>query len=360
MLPLSLGAAVWAACTVLLVVTCCCRRWARAAMKLSPPLAGVTMPEKARSELGRRAAWLVPGRLRPAGRQRDAALRLGRAAAEPGAVPLFGVRGARSCSSGPARRLFEAPYCDEYCSRNLAAWHAQSDAWAAQIRQMQDIEERRGQAFLYVLTPSKVAQYPDILPRATPARPRPRTAPAWCRPGSRSCGGRRARGGHHGGDDGGARRLPVPAVSARRVALERRRRGAVEQAVMAELHRLVPDGGFAPFSFTWHMIRHPIGVDVDIANLMNLIWPFPTGPVPVVDLQPGPAAAAVPGHQGRHRGRQLQPRHAGVPATGHLQPARRRIRVLAHLHAALDQTGPICRSAWTRRSAPPTSWPPTC
>ena len=66
------------------------------------------------------------------------------------------------------------------------------------------------------------------------------------------------------------------------------------QTVIAELNRLVPGGGFVPFTFDWHMVRHATGLDVDVARLMNLLWPFPAGPAPVVDLHPGPPPDPCP------------------------------------------------------------------
>ena len=294
-LPLALAALVWAAGAVLLMANLLLPALGQGSMKLAPALAGVTAPEKA-----------VPtwdGVLHGTYQATYARLVGTRMPLYPTAVrlrnqvqySLFGASGVPRLIVGRGPSLFEDAYATEYCARNLATWHRDADGWAAQIRQIQDAMERRGKAFLYELTPSKVSQYPDILPAGytCPASPADRTGlvPAWL-------GTLRANGVHvvdttavltaaHGAypfrlySPGGAHWNAVGAALAM-------------QAVTAELNRLVPGGGFVPFTFQWHMIRHAYGLDVDVARLMNLLWPFPARAVPAVDLQPGPAPEPCP------------------------------------------------------------------
>lgn len=295
MLPLSLGAAVWIACTVLLVVNLLLPALGQGRMKLSPPLAGVTNPEEAHLSW----AALLDGSFQSAyahmvGSEMPlyaSAVRLRNQVQ----YSLFGESAVPELLVGRGPSLFETPYSVEYCSRNLATWHAQSDAWAAQIRQMQDIEERRGHAFLYVLTPSKVSQYPDILPRSytcpSTAADRAGIIPAWLAT-------LRAEGVHVA-DTTAVMTAAHGAYPFKLFPMGGAHWNAVGsalsiQAVMAELRRLVPHGGFLPYSFTWHMIRHPFGLDIDLSNLLNLIWHFPTAPVPVIDLQPAPPPTPCP------------------------------------------------------------------
>ncbi len=293
--PLTLAALVWAAGTVLLMANLLLPALGQGSMKLAPALAGVTTTEQAVP------SWdgLLHGTFQAA----YARLVGTRMPLYPAAVrlrnqvqySLFGVSGVPLLVVGRGPTLFEEPYATEYCARNLATWHQAADGWAAQIRQMQDIEERRGKAFLYELTPSKVAQYPDIIPAgySCPATTADRegVVPAWLAT-------LRAQGVHvvdttavitaaHAAypfrlyPPGGAHWNAVGAALAM-------------QVVMAEMNRLLPGGGFVPFTFSWHMIRHAYGLDVDVGRLMNLLWPFPAGPVPAVDLQPGPAPVPCP------------------------------------------------------------------
>ena len=293
--PLALAVLAWAAGTALLMANLLLPALGLGRMKLSPALAGVTVPEKAvlswdgvlhggyQASYARTIGMQLP--LYPA------AVRLRNEVQ----FSLFGVSGVPRLIVGPGPNVVEHDYAAEYCSRNMATWHQRADGWAAQIREMQDIEERRGKVFLYMLTPSKVAQYPDILPAGytCPATEADRDGivPAWLAT-------LRARGVHlvdttavltaaHGAypfrlyPSGGAHWNAVGSALAM-------------QVVMAELNRLDPGGGFVPFTFDWHLIRHAYGLDIDVARLMNLIWPFPARPAPVVDLHPGPAPQPCP------------------------------------------------------------------
>ena len=52
-------------------------------------------------------------------------------------------------------------YLDDYCSRDLARFTPEAEAWAGKVREMEDFFEARGKIFLYVITPSKPAIYPE-------------------------------------------------------------------------------------------------------------------------------------------------------------------------------------------------------
>jgi len=293
--PLALAALVWAAGALLLMANLLLPALGQGSMKLSPALFGVTMPE--------RAVLTWEGVLHGSYQATYARLIDTRVPLYPTAVrlrnqvqySLFGAAGMPRLIVGRGPSLFEDPYAMEYCGRHLATWRQVADGWAAQIREMQDIEERRGKAFLYELPPSKVAQYPDILPAGytcpASAADRAGVVPAWlamlCAHGVHVADTTSVLTAAHAAypfplyPPGGAHWNAVGAA----VAM---------QAVMAELNRLVPGGGFVPFTFQWHMIRHASGLDVDLARLMNLLWPFPAGLVPAVDLQPGPAPEPCP------------------------------------------------------------------
>ena len=294
--PIGLGTLVWMALTALLMVNLLLPALGRGRMKLMPPLAGVTDPPKPRFSLD----GLLNGSFQAAYAQTvgtemplyAAAVRLRNQVQ----YTLFGAAAVPGMVVGRGPILFENAYADEYCGRSLASWHARSDSWAAQIREMQAIQERRGKAFLYVLTPSKVSQYPDILPAGygcpASAADRAGVVPAWLAT---------LRGlGVHVADTTAAMTAAHGAYPFRMYPPGGAHWNAVGaalsmQAVMAELHRLVPQGGFEPFAFQWHMVRHATGLDIDLARLLNLIWQFPARAVPAVDIQPGPAPTPCPG-----------------------------------------------------------------
>ena len=157
---------------------------------------------------------------------------------------------------------------------------------------MQNEEERRGKTFLYVLTPSKVAQYPALIPPAfnCPSQLADRTGlvPAWI-------GILRNAGVHlidttavvqaaHGA-------YPFPLYPAGGTHWNAVGEALAQQAVLGGLDRLRPGSGFTPFQFTWRMAPHPVrdSDDVDLARLLNLVSPAANGPVPVVTMHPPPA-----------------------------------------------------------------------
>ena len=267
-------------------------------MKLSPPLSGVTIVAKPKFSWGN----LLHGTYqsvfaRDLGNQMPLyadAVRLRNQVQ----FSLFGDSfDAAYLVVGHGPSLFETPYADEYCSRDLATWHARSDDWARKILEMQTLEEHRGKTFLYLLTPSKVAQYPDIVPSGyncpSSAADRAGLVPAWLAT-------LRAEGVHVA-DTTAVMTAAHGVYPFRMFPMGGAHWNAVGsalsmQALMADLHRLLPNGGFTPFTFAWHMVRRPQphSLDVDLSELLNLIWRFPTAPVPAVEIHPEPPPSSCP------------------------------------------------------------------
>ena len=81
-----------------------------------------------------------------------------------GMVPEAGATGPDAVIVGRDQQLFEMTYLKEYCARDLAKLQIASEDWAARISRMQDFFDARGKVFLYIITPSKVAQEPQIIP----------------------------------------------------------------------------------------------------------------------------------------------------------------------------------------------------
>lgn len=200
---------------------------------------------------------------------------------------LFHMTAVPSLVVGAGGQLVERAYIDEYCNRDVAAFLPGARLWAGHIREMQDAVERRGQTFLYVLTPSKLAQYPDVLPPSVPCRASPvdRTGqvPAWLDT-------LRAVGVHvvdttavlsatHGRYP--FRLYPVDGAHWNKVG------GMLAgQAVGAELERLRRDGSFPPVPFAWRMSDRLDWSDTDLAYLLNLLVTGAREPMPVVTPEP--------------------------------------------------------------------------
>ena len=293
--PLGLGALALAACSALLLANIALGALHRGSMKLTPSLTGVTSPEKAHwtldSALNGSAQAVFARQIGTRMPLYPAAVRL-RNQAE---YSLFDVAAIPALIAGRDKMLFEVAYSQEYCARNIAAWRPGAQSWAADIRRMQDFTERRGKTFLYVLTPSKVAQYPGIIPPGytCPASIADRVdfVPAWLAM-------LRAAGVHVADTI-----TPVTAAHAQYPFTLYPTGGThwndvgadiAEQAIFAQLDRARPGEGFAPFQFAWHMQPHPTGRDIDIAQLMNLFVRAGDDPVPVTDLRFPPAPACKP------------------------------------------------------------------
>ncbi len=293
LLPLGLGAAAMAGGALLLmgnIAVVALHLTGPEGMKLTSGLVGASLAQKARFSLQAAVQGTFQGAFARVIGARMPLYPLAVRVRNQVEYSLFGQSAMPNLLVGPGKVLSETAYAEEYCSRR-AGWQPAGMRWAAAIREMQDDVERRGKIFLYVLTPSKVAQYPQVLPDGwncpASAADRAGFVPDWMAM-------LRAAGVHavdtvavlqaaHGAypfalyPPGGTHWNAVGAALA-------------EQAVMAGLDRQLPGRGFAPFQFTWRMAPHPAnpGTDQDIANLANLFDAPGGGPAPEVILQPAP------------------------------------------------------------------------
>jgi hypothetical protein len=190
---------------------------------------------------------------------------------------------------GRDNELLERVYLDDYCSRDLATFLPGAPAWAAKIRQMQDKVQAEGKVFLYVVTPSKVAQYPEWMPARWPC---PSTqanrlglVPAWNtivqRAGIHEVDTTATLWAAHG-------RYPFPLFPQGGTHWNDVGSALGAQAVEAGLLHLTRDPRFTPFSFTWTLSDHPAGTDIDLASLLNVMWPPVNFTVPVIKLKEPP------------------------------------------------------------------------
>ena len=291
-IPLGLGALVLAACSALLAANLAAQAVGHRPLKLVPSLLGVTQPG------GAAPGWA--GLLHGATQQAVAHAAGPQMPLFPWAVRLrnqveFSLLRSTPVASllvGRQGELLERAYAADWCTRDVAAWRPGAVAWAAELRAMQDTVEHAGKTFLYVLTPSKVAQYPGFLPAgyACPSAPADRSGllPAW-----RAI---LAEAGIHVADTTAAlsaahAAYPFPLYPPGGTHWNAVGAAIGQQTVLAALNRLLPGSGFAPFRFTWRMVPHATGIDIDLARLMNLFHPAFDGPVPEVAVQAAPAPA---------------------------------------------------------------------
>ena len=258
-------------------------------IKITPGLTGVTLPVDPEPSLARvlDGAW-----------QGETARMIGsRTPLYPFAVRLkdeimfsvFGLSGIPGIMVGRGGALIERSYAEEYCSRDLARFLPLARAWAPKLRQMQDAYEQRGKTFLYVITPSKVAQYPGLLPPGypcpAPVADREGLLPAW-----RNL---LTAAGVHFVD------TTIPLVAAQgRYPFTLYPRGGTHwnsvgaalatNAIAAGLDRLRKDAMLPAFAVTWRMMPRPIWPDDDLGSLMNLLVKHDWGAAPQAILAAPP------------------------------------------------------------------------
>ncbi len=196
---------------------------------------------------------------------------------------LLGTSGNERVVIGRHRELLEIAYLNEYCARDLATFRPKAEAWVGQLRAMQDFFEAKGKAFLYVITPSKVAQNPQYLPSGYKC------------PGNAEDRGRKleiydAMLRQHGIRyvDGAS-----PLAAARqKYGIDMFPRGGVHWNSLAaalatqdvveaanEQHSSPP---LTQFTFTWQVSYWPTAIDRDLLDIMNLPHPDAHYPVPVL------------------------------------------------------------------------------
>lgn len=197
-----------------------------------------------------------------------------------------------SIAIGERRQLFETAYLDEYCTRDLASFAPQAESWVRKLRQIQDYYEAQQQVFLYVITPSKAAVYPEFMPKWWP------------------CAGKAEdRRGYLATYERLLEAHGVNFVDAAALVAESKRKFAVgvfpregthwneigatlgAQAITAAINRHDPPHRFEEFAFTWQPGR-PVGQDLDLLRLLNLMRHDVSYLVPRVTIEPSAAQPA--------------------------------------------------------------------
>jgi alginate O-acetyltransferase complex protein AlgJ len=195
---------------------------------------------------------------------------------------------------GRGQQLLEVSYIEEYCHRDRAAMAPAAEAWAGKLAAMQRWYASQNRAFVYVITPDKPATYPGYIPAGwpCPAAPADRDGmlAAW-----------RAILARHGVTfvDGPAivaaakPDYPFPMFPRGGTHWNWVAAGLTTQALIREIDRQRPDS-LPEFGFTWRL-SEPVFMDRDLTDLLNLPYPSPGDPTPLLDIQAAaPAACHTP------------------------------------------------------------------
>jgi len=195
---------------------------------------------------------------------------------------------------GRKQYLYEWIYVLEYCGRDLTQFKPTAAAWAPRIRQLQDWYESRGKTFLYVITPSKAAAYPQYLPKgyvcSASEADRDGLLPAW----------------RYALDSAGIHYVDTAQVIADaqgRYPVEMFPRGGTHwntlgaalgtQAIIDAVDTLKSATSLQPLVFTWQRSYKPLTPEDDLLKLLNLMWPDRHYEVPLLHYAL-PAASCRP------------------------------------------------------------------
>ena len=245
------------------------RDWPKLRIRSAAPLAGVAKP--------RSTPWSVTAFL-DGETQKAASINLGRLspvfpisvrAKNQLVYSLFGVSAAPGVVIGRHGQLFEQFYIDEFCRRDGVSDASRLSAWARDIGEIQQNVTRAGKSFVYVVSPSKAARYPEDLPASAPCSARATDMPQKLPPYLDAL-----------------RAAQVTFVDGAGLLAEQRAnypiplfpRGGTHWNSLAagltlkEIMRVAPSP-IGAFDFSWRLAPEPVGTDRDLADLMNLLRP---------------------------------------------------------------------------------------
>ncbi len=166
---------------------------------------------------------------------------------------------------------------------------AEINKWSLQVQEVAQFFNSRKQSFIYVLTPSKAAYYPEYIPsqfQCNPENPRSDEKMAIA----------------------ALKKLGVPYVDASTLTVEGKGKYPVDLYPQGGIHwntlgyalasRKLLDKistlrriSLSPLEFSYSVDRNPTGSDTDLLELMNLWNPNRDYPVPKLDIKPFPKTA---------------------------------------------------------------------
>jgi alginate O-acetyltransferase complex protein AlgJ len=207
---------------------------------------------------------------------------------------LFGQFGAPGVLRGEDGHLIEQGYLDEYCARDLAAMDAPARMWASQLKELQDFIQARGHAFIYLITPSKVAHFPEAFVHRFPCKntqpDREGKVPAFVgmlkQAGVNVVDTATLTHSMKGKYEVGM--FPQGGVHWNQLAV-----AYAANALIGEINRQRKTSPIAPLKWTFTISNKAAGEDRDLFDLLNILIARPEYKVPIVSYVPrqcGPEA----------------------------------------------------------------------
>ena len=208
---------------------------------------------------------------------------------------LFGELNLPGVIRGAGGQLIEQSYFDEYCNRTESLAEARAASSLPKIKTIQDYYRSRGAVFIYLISPSKVAHMPEHFLTGAPcpssARARAQFIPRYTALLKQTginvldlasfIHGLKGtydidlfpQGGSHWNDIGGARATAL---------------------IVEEINRQAGKPLAPPYSFTYTISSATAGVDRELADLLNTIFPTMAYLTPKVNFQPSASCATHP------------------------------------------------------------------
>ncbi len=255
------------------------RDWPKLRIRSAWPLAGVAKPKP--------APWTLDAFL-SGETQKAVSTNLGRMspvfpisvrAKNQLVFSLFGGSAAPGVLIGRNGQLYEDIYIDEFCARDGGFDPSRLRAWASTLRDIQEMAQARGKSFVYLISPSKAARYPEDLPKFASCASRATSMPDKLAPYRAAL------------DESHVRYVDGPALidaekSRQPIALFPRggsHWNSVGGALaMRELTRAPPTSPVGVLDFISAPAPEALGTDRDLLDLLNLLWPdasYPTAAI---------------------------------------------------------------------------------
>jgi alginate O-acetyltransferase complex protein AlgJ len=193
---------------------------------------------------------------------------------------LFGASGAANIVIGKNDQLYEKPYIDEFCGRNGATDASRIDKWADQVREIATTLEGQGKKFVYLISPSKAAQYPQYLPAGLACRGLVNGAKDKLAPYRAALDARHIRYVDGAG---------LMGAEQHNYSIDFFPRGGTHWNLLGaalsvrEMSRVLEDSPFGAFDFDWREAPEALGTDRDLLDLLNLLWPDPRYPTAIIE-----------------------------------------------------------------------------
>ena len=200
---------------------------------------------------------------------------------------LFGQFGAPGVLRGEEGHLIEKAYLDEYCARDLAKMEVPARLWASQLKELQDFIQARGHVFIYLITPSKVAHFPEAFvnryPCASAERDRIGKVPVFVAilkaAGVNVVDAATLTHSMKGKYEFGM--VPQGGVHWNQLAV-----GYAANALIEEINRQRKVPPIAPLKWTYTVSDNAKGEDRDLLDLLNILLPQPEYKVPMLSYAP--------------------------------------------------------------------------